>query len=96
MEAFFKMNLKELQELAINAAIQAGEFLNKSKLEKKAIFKEHGRDIKLIIDQDTEKLIRSNLQKTDIPILGEEYGGKKSEEKSARRAYHAMNIKYKI
>ena len=70
------MNLFELQDLAISSAKQAGDFLNDSKSEKKAVYKEEGRDIKLIIDQDTEKLIRSSLQKTDISILGEEYGGK--------------------
>ena len=75
------MNLNELKDLAVDVARQAGDFLNKSKLEKKAVYKEEGRDIKLIIDQDTEKLIRSRLQKTDIPILGEEYGGEISEEK---------------
>jgi myo-inositol-1(or 4)-monophosphatase len=69
------MNLNELKDLAVDAAGQAGDFLNKSKLEKKEVYKEEGRDIKLIIDQDTEKLIRSSLQGTDIPILGEEYGG---------------------
>ena len=69
------MNLNELKNLAVYAAMQAGDFLNKSKLEKKEILEEEGRDIKLIIDQDTEKLIRSNLQATDIQILGEEYGG---------------------
>ena len=69
------MNLNELKNLAVNAAMEAGDFLNQSKLEKKEVYKEEGRDIKLIIDQDTEKLIRSNLQVTDIPILGEEYGG---------------------
>ena len=69
------MNLNELKDLAVNAAIEAGNFLNINKLEEKEIHEEKGRDIKLIIDQDTEKLIRSNLQVTDIPILGEEYGG---------------------
>ena len=69
------MNLNELKDLAVNAAMEAGNFLNKNKLEEKEIHEEKGRDIKLIIDQDTEKLIRSNLQVTDIPILGEEYGG---------------------
>ncbi len=69
------MNLNELKDIAVNAAKEAGGFLNESKLEKKAVYKEEGRDIKLIIDQDTEKLIRSSLQLTDIPILGEEYGG---------------------
>ena len=75
------MTLNELKNLAVKAAIQAGEFLNQSKLKEKEIYKEEGRDIKLIIDQDTEKLIRSNLQVTDIPILGEEYGGEIAEEK---------------
>ena len=75
------MNLFELQDLAISSAKQAGDFLNDSKSEKKAVYKEEGRDIKLIIDQDTEKLIRSSLQKTDSSILGEEYGGKMSDEK---------------
>ena len=69
------MNLKQLKDLAVNASINAGNFLNKNKLEKKEIHEEKGRDIKLIIDQDTEKLIRSNLEVTDIPIMGEEYGG---------------------
>ena len=69
------MNLNELKDLAVNAAIKAGRFLNKNKLEKKEIHEEEGRDIKLIIDQDTEKLIRASLQVTDIQILGEEYGG---------------------
>jgi len=69
------MILSELKDLAVNAAINAGNFLNKNRLEDKEIYEEEGRDIKLIIDQDTEKLIRLNLQVTDIPILGEEYGG---------------------
>ena len=73
------MNLNELKDLAIGAAIKAGEFLNKSKSDEKAVYKDVGRDIKLIIDQDTEKLIRSSLQTTNIPILGEEYGGEISE-----------------
>lgn len=75
------MNLNELKDLAVSAARQAGDFLNQSKLEKKEVFEEKGRDIKLIIDQDTEKLIRSSLKKTNIPILGEEFGGEISEEK---------------
>ena len=77
----FKMTVNELKDLAVDAARQAGDFLNRSKLDEKEIYKEEGRDIKLIIDQDTEKLIRSTLEVTDIPILGEEYGGAISEEK---------------
>ena len=75
------MTVKELKDLAVDAARQAGDFLNRSKLDEKEIYKEEGRDIKLIIDQDTEKLIRSSLEVTDIPILGEEYGGAIAEEK---------------
>ena len=75
------MTLNELQNVAVDAARQAGDFLNQSKLEKKEVFMEEGRDIKLIIDQDTEKLIRSNLLGTNIPILGEEYGGEITDER---------------
>ena len=81
MEAIHQMNLNELNDLAISAARQAGGFLNQNKLEKKEVYQEEGRDIKLIIDQDTEKLIRSSLEKTNIPILGEEYGGEMSDER---------------
>ena len=75
------MTLNELKDLAVDAARKAGDFLNQRKLEKKEVYEEEGRDIKLIIDQDTEKLIRSSLEETNIPILGEEYGGDVSEEK---------------
>ena len=75
------MSLDHLHDLAVSAAISAGNFLNEKKLENKEVLKEEGRDIKLIIDQDTEKLIRSSLQATNIPILGEEYGGEVSEER---------------
>ena len=81
MESIHQMNLNELKDLAISAARQAGGFLNQNKLEKKEVYQEEGRDIKLIIDQDTEKLIRSSLEKTNIPILGEEYGGEISNER---------------
>jgi len=81
MEAIHQMNLNELKNLAVDAAIEAGEFLQKSKFEKKEVYKDEGRDIKLIIDQDTEKLIRTRLEKSNIAILGEEYGGVISTEK---------------
>ena len=41
------MKLTELADLAVNAAIEAGNFLNKNKLEEKEIHEEKGRDIKL-------------------------------------------------
>ena len=81
MGTILKMNLDELKDLAVDAARQAGDFLNQSNLEKKEVYKEEGRDIKLIIDQDTEKLIRASLILTNIPILGEEYGGEITDER---------------
>ena len=47
--------LDELKNKALDAAIAAGNFLNE-KLEKE-VFREEGRDIKLITDQDTENLL---------------------------------------
>ena len=73
------MNLKNLKQLAIKAAKEAGEYLLKNKTAKKEIFSEQGRDIKLEIDRSTEKLIRTSLKESDISILGEEYGGKSSD-----------------
>ena len=57
------------------ACLSAGKYLNDNKQAKKEIVEEEGRDIKLVIDQKTEALIRSHLKKTNIDILGEEYGG---------------------
>ena len=73
------MNLRNLKQLAIKAAKEAGEYLLNNKTAKKAIFSEQGRDIKLEIDRSTEKLIRTSLRESDISILGEEYGGKNSD-----------------
>ncbi len=72
------MNLINLKDKAINASKKAGEYLNSQKNSKKEILSEIGRDIKLEIDQNTEKLIREELQCTGIEVLGEEYGGDKS------------------
>ena len=70
------MNLEKLKEYAINAATNAGKFLNSNKFQKKEIISEEGRDIKLEIDRSTELLIRRDLSATNINILGEEFGGK--------------------
>ena len=72
------MTKNELKEIAVSACLAAGKYLNDNKQVKKEILKEEGRDIKLVIDQKTEKLIRSILKKTDIDVLGEEYGGQKN------------------
>ena len=75
------MNLDNLKDVAISACVSAGKYLNDNKHSTKEVLSEKGRDIKLKIDQETEKIIRSLLEKTDIAILGEEYGGSTSEKK---------------
>ena len=70
-----KMILEDLSKIAISAAKKAGTFLVSKQKEKKEIFSEVGRDIKLEIDRDAELIIRKELEATDITILGEEYGG---------------------
>ena len=73
------MELIKLKDAAINASKNAGDYLNTQKDAKKEILSEIGRDIKLEIDQNTEKLIRGELQSTGIEVLGEEFGGGKPE-----------------
>ena len=72
------MELIKLKDAAINASKKAGDYLNSQKDSKKEILSEICRDIKLEIDQNTEKLIRGDLQSTGIEVLGEEFGGGKT------------------
>ena len=69
------MNYKDYLDIAKKTAIKAGDFLIKNKLNKKVVLTEEGRDIKLELDRETENLIRKELEKTNIIILGEEFGG---------------------
>ena len=69
------MELIKLKDAAINASKKAGDYLNSQKDTKKEILSEIGRDIKLEIDQNTEKLVREELRSTGIEVLGEEFGG---------------------
>ena len=73
------MKLIELKDIAISTSRKAGDYLNSQKGSAKEIKSEIGRDIKLEIDQNTENLIRDELQRTGIDILGEEFGGDRSE-----------------
>ena len=73
------MKLIELKDIAISTSRKAGVYLNSQKGSAKEIISEIGRDIKLEIDQNTENLIRDELQRTGIDILGEEFGGDRSE-----------------
>ena len=74
------MSYKNYLEIAKEAAKEAGNFLVKNKLSKKEIYSEEGRDIKLQLDRETEDLIREKLEPTNIPVLGEEFGGEESPE----------------
>ena len=69
------MTSEVLSNIAILAAKKAGDFLISKKNEKKEIFSEIGRDIKLEIDRQAELIIREELQATNISVLGEEFGG---------------------
>ena len=72
------MNYKDCLEIAKGAAKEAGDFLLQNKLNEKEIYSEEGRDIKLQLDRETEELIRKKLEPTNIPVLGEEFGGEGS------------------
>lgn len=72
------MKLTDLKNIAVEAALESGSYLTKNKFAKKEVLSEQGRDIKLLCDQNSEKLIRTKLKKTKIDILGEELGGQVS------------------
>ena len=72
--------LKELVKVANNAALKAGTYLRDNKNLDKEIYLEKGRDIKLEIDRNSEKIIYEELKGTKISFLGEEFGLKKKSE----------------
>jgi len=72
--------LKELVKVANNAALKAGNYLMDNKNLDKEIYLEKGRDIKLEIDRNSEKIIYEELKSTKISFLGEEFGLKKKSE----------------
>ena len=72
--------LKELVKVANNAALKAGNYLMDNKNLDKEIYLEKGRDIKLEIDRNSEKIIYEELKSTKISFLGEEFGLKKDSE----------------
>ena len=74
------MCLKNNLEIAIKSARKAGKFLIENKNKSKKVLVELGRDIKIELDRECENLIRADLKKTNIEILGEEYGGEGSQD----------------
>ena len=72
------MDINKNLEICISAATLAGNFLNENKEILNITNSSKGRDIKLVADIETEKLITKYLQaNSDYPILGEEAGQSK-------------------
>ena len=69
------MDLIKLQNIANLTAKKAGKYILNSDQENKKVYSSDDKDIKLELDRSTELLIREELKDTNIPILGEEYGG---------------------
>jgi len=69
------MNLDNYLDIAKSAALLAGKFLLKFQGEKLDILLNKGRDLKLQIDIDAERIIKEQLKlKSTYSILGEETG----------------------
>ena len=71
-------NLSDLLEIAKKAALTSGNFLKKKFYQDQEISLNKGRDIKLKIDIESEKLIVKSInQNSKLPILSEESGASK-------------------
>ena len=71
-------NLSDLLEIAKKAALISGNFLKKKFYQDQEISLNKGRDIKLKIDIESEKLIVKSInQNSKLPILSEESGASK-------------------
>ena len=65
-------NLSDLLEIAKKAALTSGNFLKKKFYQDQEISLNKGRDIKLKIDIESEKLIIKSInQNSKLPILSE-------------------------
>ena len=68
-------DLNQCLKTAKSAALLAGEFLLDAKGKNLEVLSNTGRDLKLQLDIDTEKLIKKNISSdSSYPILGEETG----------------------
>ncbi len=67
------MNLKSLEELALDAARRAGDALRAGT--DRTISLLDAADVKLKADEDAERLVRDILARSGLPIIGEELGG---------------------
>ena len=69
------VDLKKDLKLAIESAKLAGNFLSENYSKALDVVIDEGRDIKLKVDQEAEKIITNFLSShSNIPIMGEEFG----------------------
>ena len=69
------LDLNQCLNIAKSAALLAGEFLLNAKGKNLEVLSNTGRDLKLQLDIDTEKLIKKHISSdSSYPILGEETG----------------------
>ena len=62
-------------EIAKQAALETGKFLKKNFYQSQKLTLDHGRDVKLKIDEEAEELIFEIIkQHSGLPILSEESG----------------------
>ena len=72
------LDLKKNLQLAIESAKLAGNFLSENYSKELDVVMDEGRDIKLKVDQEAEKIITNFLSsRSNIPIMGEEFGASK-------------------
>lgn len=75
MKNFLELNkTRELVEIAVQAALEAGQYLKKHSGIDTQINKTEGKDIKLQSDLESEKILFEKLISTGIDILSEEAG----------------------
>lgn len=65
----------QLREVAENVARAAGQLLREGRAELNQVKAEDGHDVKLAADVAAEQLIRAELAKLGLPVIGEEMGG---------------------
>ena len=69
------LDLKKNLQFAIESAKLAGNFLSENYSKELEVVMDKGRDIKLKVDQEAEKIITNFLSScSNTPIMGEEFG----------------------
>jgi len=69
------MDTAKLLDLAKACVLDAGKLLREGGDKLRVVHERIAHDVKLEADRAAERLIREKLEKTGIPIIGEEYGG---------------------